>query len=87
MNKNMSESYKKSYGQVAVPDAGATVPAGKDDKNELDTLKAKHETATVTTTKSTPGACLKAAHIQGGKHWDDMNQTKAGNAPDEAMEY
>jgi hypothetical protein len=86
MIKNCSSSYS-AYEQVAHPNAGATVPAGKDDKNELDTLRAKHTTATVTDAKATPGAALKAVGVQAGKHFDNMSQTKAGNAPDDEMEY
>jgi hypothetical protein len=86
MIPNCSKSYE-AYEQVAHPDMGATVPAGKDDKNELDTLKAKHTKATVTDAHETKGACLKAMHKQAGDHMDNMNQTKAGNAPDDELEY
>lgn len=86
LNKNMSASYKTAYGQIADPEAGTRVPAGKN-RDENDTLTSAHTKETVKEAKATPGATLKAVGKQAGKHFDNMNQTKAGNAPDEALEY
>jgi hypothetical protein len=86
MIKNCSTSYS-AYEQVAHPDMGATTPAGKNDMDEKETLKAKHTTAKVTEAHETKGATLKAVGVQAGKHFDNMSQTKAGNAPDDELEY
>ena len=75
MNSNMSESYKKSYGQEAHPTAGSTIPAHKDGRGCDDTLTAKHETASVREAKAEVGAAKKAVQRQCGhpnKHIDNM---------------
>ena len=77
--KNCSKSYD-AHEQVAHPEAGATVPAGKDDKNELDTLRAKHTTATVTDAKATPGAAQKAIDAQCGHKSQPKDNMATGNS-------
>jgi len=86
MSKNMSASYKEAYGQKAAPSAGSNIPAGKN-RGEDDTLTGSNKKESVREAHATPGATKKAVGKQCGKHMDNMNQTKAGNAPDEAMEY
>jgi hypothetical protein len=86
ISKNLSASYKEAYGQKADPTMGTNIPAGKN-RGENDTLTAMHTKETVKEAHATPGATLKSVRTQSGKHMDNMSQTKAGNAPDEALEY
>lgn len=82
MIKNCSKSYE-AYEQVATPNAGCNVPAGKD-RNEDDTLTSKHQKAIVTEAHATPGACLKAMEKQAGhppKPRDNMATGNSGMGP------
>lgn len=78
MNKNMSESYKIAYGQVAAPSAGATTPAGKN-RDEKDTLTAKHTVESVKDAVAVPGAGLKSMKKQAGENFDNKTQPNTGS--------
>jgi len=78
MNSNMSESYKKSYGQEAHPSAGSSIPAHKDGRGCDDTLTAKHETASVREAKDEPGKAKAAIDKQCGKTFDNQCHPNSG---------
>ena len=78
-----SDSYK-AYDQVATPSAGTTIPKGKD-RDEKDTLTAKHTTETVKNAKEVKDAAKKALDLQlgrntpsGGKLGDATTQPNSG---------
>ena len=83
MIKDRSKSYD-AYEQVATPSAGTTIPKGKD-RDEKDTLTAKHTTETVKNAKEVKDAAKKALDLQlgrntpsGGKLGDATQQPNSG---------
>jgi len=67
MNKNMSEDYKKAYGQVADPSMGTRVPAGKtDDENDALGKPSSYEKESVKDAQEDVGAAKKAIAKQTG---------------------
>ena len=75
MARNNKE-INKEINEESHPEMGCKVPAGKD-RDENDTLTAKHEKATVRDAKADEGAALRAIHVQGGKGMDFMVQGDA----------
>lgn len=91
MVKNTSRSYK-AYEQVAAPNAGARVPAGKPDADQCESTKQassvkRQGKAKDLAGKEQKGASLAAVRKQSGRHMDNLPHSTAGDAPSDAMEY
>jgi hypothetical protein len=91
MVKNTSRSYK-AYEQVAAPNAGAKVPAGKPDADQCESTKQapsvkRQGKAKDLAGKEQKGASLAAVRKQMGRHADNMTQSAAANCADADLEY
>ena len=83
MNKNMSESYKTAYGQVANPEQGTRMPAGKPNTAE-DALGGSYHRSpeAVREAKEETGVAKKCLDQQLGRGDKSMSKTggKLGDA-------